>query len=91
VTIAFEKLAPVDLGQAPQPLDVEELQRALQLGEVLLDAGVRELRQGLGSQALDRRSEFAHPSGSFAPNMCSSLPRFACSRSDARHVGDEVR
>jgi hypothetical protein len=60
VPIALEQAAPVELGQPPQPLDLEQLDRAMQLGEVLLDHRVGQLGQDLGPQRLDRRTQLAH-------------------------------
>jgi hypothetical protein len=40
VSVSRVQASPFDLGQPPQPLCVDELGRPLELGEVLLDAGV---------------------------------------------------
>jgi len=40
----------IDLGEPAEPFDLELLDRAVQLGEVLLDPRVRQIRQRLGSQ-----------------------------------------
>jgi hypothetical protein len=84
VTVALVQPSPVDLGEPAQPLGLQQLHRAMQLGELLLDAGVGELGEGLGPQALDRRSELAHAGpgsdGSIVQNMCSSMRPGSCPR-----------
>jgi hypothetical protein len=42
VPVSLEGPTPVDLGQPPQPLRVDQLGRTLELGEVLLDASIRQ-------------------------------------------------
>jgi hypothetical protein len=49
----------LDLGQPPEPLHLEELDGALQLGEVLLDHHIGKLGQDLGPQRVNGGSEFA--------------------------------
>lgn len=73
MTVTLVEASPVDLGETPQPLRVQELDRPLELGEVLLDARIRQLRQRLGSEALDGRSEFAQESRSITSNIRSTL------------------
>ncbi len=46
--------SPVDLGQSAQAFGLQELARTLQLGEVGLDPGIRQLGQRLGPQGIDR-------------------------------------
>jgi hypothetical protein len=46
----------VDVGEPPQPFDVEQLDRAVELGEVLLEHRIRLLREHLGTELLERRS-----------------------------------
>lgn len=41
-----------DLGEPAEAFDLELLDRAMQLGEVLLDPRVRQIRQRLGSQRI---------------------------------------
>jgi len=45
---------PLDLREAAEAFDLQELCRTLQLGEVLLDASIWQFRQYIGSQLLDR-------------------------------------
>jgi hypothetical protein len=52
-----------------EPLDLDQLRRPLELGEVLLDQGIGELRERLAPEALDRGAELANLS-SFS-NICS--------------------
>jgi hypothetical protein len=90
MTVTVVQASAVDLGEAPQPLRVQQFRRPLQLGEVLLDAGVGELGQHLGTEALDRGSKFAHGTHLFMSNMGSILVEGGCRRCDAHHVAREV-
>jgi len=78
-------LSPVDLRQAPQALQLEQLGRLVQLREVLLDPGIRELGERLGPEPLDRRHELAHPA--LPSNMCSRLDHRRTQNSDDGHTG----
>jgi hypothetical protein len=60
VPVAFEQTPPVDLREAPQALDLEQLDRPLQVGELLLDARVGQLRQRLRSKSVDDRTKLTH-------------------------------
>jgi hypothetical protein len=44
----------LDLGQPTQPFDLELLDRAVQLGEILFDPRIRQLRQHLGPERVHR-------------------------------------
>ncbi len=50
----------VNLGEPAQTLQLEQLCRPLQFGEVLLDARIWQVRQDLRSKPLDCRPQFAH-------------------------------
>jgi len=41
MSVALEQPPSLDLCQPPQPLDLELFRGSMQLGEVLLDAGIR--------------------------------------------------
>ena len=69
--VALEQPTPVDLGQSAQPLGLEELYCSMELGKVLLDEGIRELGERLGSKLLDDRAKAAHSSS--LSNICSSV------------------
>ena len=73
MTVAFEETPPVDLGEAAEALHLQQLEAALELGELLLDPGVGELRQRLGAQVLDHRSQLAHRCIALRSG-CSSIP-----------------
>jgi len=60
VAVALESAAPVQLGQATKPLPLQSLTGPVELGEVLLDAGVWKIGQGLRSERVDGRTELAH-------------------------------
>jgi hypothetical protein len=51
--------APVDLRQAAEPLH-ETLDRSVKFSEVLFDASVGHLRDGLGLDGFDRGTQLAH-------------------------------
>jgi len=48
--VALVQAPAIDLGEPAEPFDLELLDGAVQLGEVLLDPRVRQIRQRLGSQ-----------------------------------------
>ena len=50
--VALVQAPAIDLGEPAEPFDLELLHRTVQLGEVLLDPRVREIRQRLGSQRI---------------------------------------
>jgi hypothetical protein len=60
MAVAFEHPPALYLRQPAKALDFQHLRRPLQLGEVILDAGVRQLRQGLGPEPLDSGPKLAH-------------------------------
>jgi hypothetical protein len=64
VAVALEQPTPVDLGQAPQALRLEQLDRPMELGEVLLDQGVASGRSGRvsdRSSSTTERSPLTNP------------------------------
>lgn len=52
MAVALIRRPAIDLGQAVQPLDLEQLGRPLKLGEVLLDARIGRVRQDFAPQPL---------------------------------------
>jgi len=71
VAVALEQPPAVDLSEPTQPLNFELLDSAMQLREVVLDVGVRQLRQHLSAQPVNSRSKLAHRN---APsNICSEI------------------
>ena len=82
--VALEEPLPVDLGEASQALHLEQLDRTMELREVLLDQGIRQLGQGLRSKLLDSRSEPAHRSQT--SNMRSMVVISGCPRSEICHT-----
>jgi hypothetical protein len=51
--------ASLRLGEAAEPQELQTLDRAVQLGEVLLDPGIGCIGEVLGAQGLDPRVELA--------------------------------
>jgi hypothetical protein len=71
MAVPLERGSAIDLRQATQSFDLQKLGRPLQLGEVLLDDGIRQIRQDFRSQPLNGRPKLAHVE---APaNICSSV------------------
>jgi hypothetical protein len=83
VTVTLEQAAPLDLGEPPQALGLEQVDHALELGEVLLDARVGKVRERLGAQRLDRGTKLAH---AMTSNMCSRLRHPPSRHRDGHHV-----
>jgi hypothetical protein len=54
VAVSPVRPSSVDFGQPPQALRVDQFRGPLELVEVLLQSGVRQLGQGLEPQRLDR-------------------------------------
>jgi hypothetical protein len=61
VTVSLEQPPAVELREPPEAFDLQLLDRSLELREVLLDAGVGQLGQRLGSKPVDDRPQLAHP------------------------------
>jgi hypothetical protein len=57
--VALVQASALDLGQPTQPFDLELLDGAVQLGEIVLDPRIRQLRQRLGPQRVNRRTQLA--------------------------------
>jgi hypothetical protein len=64
MTISLEGGSPVDLGEPAEPLDLQQLGHALELGEVLLDDRVRQVGQDFRLKLGYSRSKLTH-AGSF--------------------------
>jgi hypothetical protein len=60
MSVALEEAAPVDLREPAETFDLEQLEGALQFGELLLDPRIRQVGQGLGAERLHDRSKLAH-------------------------------
>jgi hypothetical protein len=69
VPVSFEQPPSIDLGQPAKTFHFQQVDGSLELGEVLLDQGIRELRERFGTQLLDDGPQSAH--GSSTSNMCS--------------------
>jgi hypothetical protein len=54
--VPLVQASALDLDQPTQPFDLELLDRAVQLGEVLLDPRIRQLRQRLGPKRIHGRT-----------------------------------
>jgi hypothetical protein len=88
VPIPIERAATLDLGQPPERFELELIDDAPDLGEVLLDPRIGQLGERFAAQRSDRRPKLAH---SFNPsNMCSTLRRSYPRFRDAGHVQDNV-
>ena len=60
MAVPFEQTTPLDLRQAPHPLDLDQLRGVLELSEVLLDLGVRLVGDRARPERLDRQAQSAH-------------------------------
>jgi hypothetical protein len=58
MSVALEETPALDLGEPAEPLGVEQLPRALQLGELLLDPSIRKVGHGLPPQIAEERLEY---------------------------------
>src|ERR687887_1847242 len=71
MAVALEQPPARELVEPSESLRLELLERAMQLGDVLLDPRVRTRGQVLAPELVDDRSELAHPHTS---NIGSNLP-----------------
>jgi hypothetical protein len=69
VPVSLVKAPPLDLREAPQPLELERLHRPVELGVVLLDAGIGKLRDRLCAQRIHGRPELAHLDPTFLEHV----------------------
>jgi hypothetical protein len=90
VPVSLEESATIDLGQSPETFDLDQLTDALEFREVVLDPRVRQLRQHLAPERLQRRPKLTHRPRRECANMCSSVTEPQLHIRDARHIQSSI-
>ena len=86
MAVAAEGSSLLDLPEASEALELQELPDAVKLGEVLLELGIRHIGQDLCHQRLERRAKLAHRAPiPRVPNIEATVRRAGSGNRDGDH------